>query len=122
METCQQVGHGTDILFHAVEHVTGVERLPTRPAAFQDMFKQVLAQFVAQADFRMRIESADKGRKRQLQGDAPYHKQQSRGNAPFRLLCSDVYQVFAEPYERKGDTDAECSGKHAQQDTIVIPF
>lgn len=58
--TRQQIRHRADILLHAVEHISGMEGFAAVPSAFQDMFQQILPQPVAQADFRMRIEAADK--------------------------------------------------------------
>ena len=58
--TCQQVCYGTDILLHTVEHITGMEGFATAPMAFQNMFKQILPQPVAQADFRVCIKAVDK--------------------------------------------------------------
>ena len=58
--TRQQVRHRAYILLHTVEHITGMEGFATAPMAFQNMFKQILPQPVAQADFRVCIKAVDK--------------------------------------------------------------
>ena len=118
--TRQQVRHGTDILLHAVEHIAGMECLATVPPAFQDMFEQILPQSVAQADLRVRIETADKCGQQQLQDDASRHGRQSQDDVPVRLMGGGIYQVLAEPDEREGHADANCPGKNTRQNGGAI--
>ena len=107
------IRHRHHVLFKAVEHVAGVQRVTTGPLRAHQMRKQLVAQSVAEAYLKTAFKPSFHHRQQHLHGYATEHQPDVDRQFVIRMSRHDVNQVLADVYERQRHCHVHDAGQRA---------